>query len=329
MTVLTPSESLELRLTKIDARTLWGWIALGGALLGITAASILITYAQRELGSNAITFYRLATATVVFAIWQAKDWFYDRASSLEKFMAIQLSDIGFLFLSGISFSGSLIIWAWSMTETSIANATLLNNMLPLFTTLGGWLFLGQRFSRRFLIGMGISICGVVAIGLGDFQIPENHLIGDSAALLSAVLSAAYLLGIEQLRSKFSTSLIMFLTCLIGAGFALITMLCTEGQWFPPSWMSGLAVLSLGLVSQCLGLGLLTFCLSRFTSAVVSVSLLAVPAITAVLAWILFAETLTLVNGSTFIVVLMGIYLAISAPKSVDEQSININLVNEG
>jgi drug/metabolite transporter (DMT)-like permease len=94
-------------------------------------------------------------------------------------------------------------------------------------------------------------------------------------------------------------------------------------------MSGLAVLSLGLVSQCLGLGLLTFCLSRFTSAVVSVSLLAVPAITAVLAWILFAETLTLVNGLTFVVVLMGIYLAISAPKSVDEQSININLVNEG
>ncbi len=50
-------------------------------------------------------------------------------------------------------------------------------MLPLFTTLGGWLFLGQRFDRRFLIGMAIALSGAVTLGLGDV---DRH--GDTATL---------------------------------------------------------------------------------------------------------------------------------------------------
>ena len=314
MTQAGASNPIGLRLIKVDVATVGGWLALGGALLGITAASLLINYSQRELGSNAITFYRLSIGTIFFSLWQLKNWVLQRNSPSPGSPSVELVDLGFLLLAGMSFSASLIIWSWSMTETSIANATLLNNMLPLFTTLGGWLFLAQQFSRRFLIGMAIALAGVIAIGVGDFQIPENHLIGDSAALLSAVLSAAYLLSLEQLRNKFNTPWIMLWSCLIGALFAFIMMISTESQWFPPSLSTGIAVVSLGLVSQCLGLGLLTFSLSRFSSAVVSVSLLAVPILTAILAWFFFAEPLSLVNSATFFVVLIGIYLAIFSPK---------------
>ena len=39
-------------------------------------------------------------------------------------------------------------------------------MMPIFTTLGGWLVLRQQFLGRFLIGMAVAVIGAVAIGLG-------------------------------------------------------------------------------------------------------------------------------------------------------------------
>lgn len=269
--MIAPHKSAFVRFSEIDADSLLAGAALMVALVGISAASILIIYAQSDLGSNAITVNRLGLATLAFALWQGWDGFRDRHSELSPTARKEIApnrlgwaEIGLLLLAGTSFSASLIVWSWSMTETSIANATLLENMMPLFTTLGGWLFLGQRFSRKFLTGMGIAILGAIAIGLGDLSIPENHLIGDFAALLSAMFASTSLLSVEKLRNHWSTAWIMTWVCLIGTVFAFIPMAFTESHWLPSSWICGLAVFSLAIISQFLGQGLLTFCLTRFS-----------------------------------------------------------------
>lgn len=76
-------------------------------------------------------------------------------------------DLGLLLIAGISFATSLTLWAWSLTQTSVANSTLLNNMMPIFTTLSAWLLLGQQFKAKFLLGMAVAIVGVIAIGVED------------------------------------------------------------------------------------------------------------------------------------------------------------------
>ena len=63
---------------------------------------------------------------------------------------------------------------------------LLNNLTPIFTSIGSWLLFGKKFDQRFLIGMAIALTGAIGLGFEDLQGGEGLLIGDILALLSAV-----------------------------------------------------------------------------------------------------------------------------------------------
>ena len=294
-------------------------IALCIALLGIASASILIAIAETELQPNAITCGRLLIAAIAFSTWNTFKSAND--DNLEVTSASQpytKRAIALLLVAGISFAISLSLWAWSITQTSIANSTLLNNMMPIFTTLFGWLILRQRFSPRFLIGMAVAIIGAVAIGIEDLQVADSGLIGDSAALVAAMFSAISILSLEQLRVQFSTSIIMQWTSLAGGLFLLPLVFFTENRLLPTSHTGWLAIISLGLISQAVGQGLLTYSLAKFPSSFVAVSMLAIPVIAAILAIPIFAEQLSLFNWLAFAVVLLGIYLAVSAKNNVAE-----------
>jgi drug/metabolite transporter (DMT)-like permease len=47
--------------------------------------------------------------------------------------------------------------------------------MPIFTTLGAWLLLGQRFQAKFLLGMAVAIAGAVTIAIEDLQVAGSHL----------------------------------------------------------------------------------------------------------------------------------------------------------
>lgn len=292
-------------------------LLLGIALLGIACASIFVVIAEQDLSPQATAFNRLLIAAIAFSVWNG----YQRlgqgaaAASLEP---ISLRQKALLGLAGISFAASLTLAAWSLTETSVANSTLLNNMMPIFTTVGGWAVLGQRFSRRFLVGMGVAILGAIAIGFEDFQAAQGNFTGDLAALLAAVMLAVAILSVEQLRVRFSTPMLMMWMSGMGSVLIFPVVVFSHTAIFPSSWMSGFAVLGLALVSQVMGHGLLTHSLKQFSSGLVSVSMLAIPVIAACLALVIFAETLSVWNVLAFLLVLLGIYLSVSAPKVSQE-----------
>ncbi|MBC6422130.1 MAG: DMT family transporter [Hormoscilla sp. SP12CHS1] len=95
-------------------------------------------------------------ATLAFSLWNGLKAVVDRKE--ENITVKSLPDShqeGLLFiLVGIVGSASVICWAWSLTQTSVANSTVLRSMSPVFTSLGGWLLFNQRFDRRFLAGAG-------------------------------------------------------------------------------------------------------------------------------------------------------------------------------
>ena len=303
---------------ELESRGNWAaTIALCLALLGIASASILIAIASVEIKSNAITCNRLLIAAIAFITWNnlSKTNNIDPDFSSEPTPVYTVRAIFLLLVAGFSFAISLSLWAWSITQTSIANSTLLNNMMPIFTTLFGWLILRQRFSIRFLIGMAVAVIGAIAIGIEDLQMADSGLMGDGAALLAAMFSAISILSLEQLRVQFSTPVIMQWTSLAGGLLLLPLVFLTEEQLLPVSASGWLAVIGLGLISQAIGQGLLTYSLANFSSGFVAVSMLAIPVIAAILAMVIFAEQLSLFNWLAFAVVLCGIYLAVSAKNS--------------
>ena len=87
------------------------------------------------------------------------------------------------------------------------------------------------------------------------------------------------------------------------------MFFTGERIFPTTQVAILAVLGLGLVSEGLGQRLLADSMNVFSSSFVSLFLLLEPIISAILAWFIFTEGLTLTTWLAFAVVLTGIYLA--------------------
>ncbi len=291
----------------------WTLLLLGLALGAVSFAAIFIRWCSTELGAGAIVFNRLWLATVVLGLWEILK---PREKSLNVASpGITWTDYGLLLLVGAVSSSSVVLWALSLTETSVANSTVLRNLTPLFTTLGAWLWLRQRFDRRFLWGLALAVGGAIAIGVTDFQLAWEQLTGDLFALLSALCYGVNLLLVENLRDRLGASQILLWRCGFGCILLLPFVLLTEDHLFPQSLPVWGAAIGLAVLCQCFGQGLVVHSLKTFSSGFVAIFLLLEPIITAVFAWGFLGETLTITNAIAFCGVLGGIYLAKSSSRA--------------
>ncbi|NES83632.1 MAG: DMT family transporter [Moorea sp. SIO2B7] len=300
------------------------FIYLSIALVALSFAAIFIRLCEQEIEPNATVFNRLWIASLVFWLWNSIKRTDNKQviQQKKKQFPDTKRELLLLLLVGIISSSSVICWAWSLTQTSVANSTILRNLCPIFTSLGAWLFLNQRFDRRFIMGMILAILGAIAIGWDDLQIGKAYLIGDTVALLAALFYAINLLILEHLRPNYTAATLLLWRCSVGTIFLLPIVLLTEDIIFPYSWQGWIMVISLAVVCQAFGQGLLVHSLNRFSSGFIAVFLLLEPVITAYLAWLIFAESLSLFNECAFVLVLGGIYLAKSSQSADKIEKIN-------
>ncbi len=297
------------------------------ALIAVSFAPIFIRFSETEIGASATVFNRFAIFVLCFG---SIHWGRGRIASVDGSVdssvnssaegmdaseSLTVRQVLFLVGVGLSSVASLVLWAVSLEYTTVAKCMLLNNLTPLFTSLGSWLLLGKRFDKRFLIGMMIALVGAIALGLEDLTGAEGFLLGDFYALLSAVFLGAYFLLVEQLRSQFSATTILLWRCVIGSAVLFPIALFTEGQVFPETKVAILAVLGLGLVSEGFGQRLLADCLDKLSSSFVALFLLLEPIVSALLAWLIFTEAISPITWVGFAVILAGIYLAQSSQTS--------------
>jgi drug/metabolite transporter (DMT)-like permease len=297
-------------------------IAIASLFVGVVAisfGSIFTRWSESELSPNSTIFNRFWLGSVVFGLWQGYKAIRQRLSGDKPVQQDSYTSQELLLLlgAGTFFAATLAFIAWSLTQTSIAISTILHNLAPIFTSLGTWLLFGQGFNRQFLIGMVVAIGGAIAIEIEQIQIATGGVTGGIAAVLSAVFFGAYLLVLEQLRTKFDPIAIQLWVCAI-ASLSILPMLVFAGdQLFPSSVHGWLFVIFLALVCQVLGQGLLTYSVARLSSVVVSLVHLLEPVFSSILAWAIFGEKLSFSNGVGFVLVLIGLYLAVSSPAAVD------------
>ncbi len=309
---------LELPRQKIDKSNLTPILTLCAALLAVSFAPIFIRFSETELGANGTVFNRMFIFVIFFGIGGAIRNKRSAPQEVRKQETITTQQWILLVVVGIISVTTLVLWAISLQYTSVAKSMLLNNLTPVFTCLGGWLFFNTRFDKKFIIGMLIALSGAIALGLEDLHGAEGHLIGDIYALLSAVFLGGYFLVVEQLRNRFCAMTILLWRCAIGSVLLIPIVLLTEGQLFPTTWLPWLAVIGLGIISEGFGQRLLADCMDKLSSSFISLFLLLEPIVSAILAWVIFAESLSPTTGLGFVVVLTGIYLAQSSKSATKE-----------
>jgi drug/metabolite transporter (DMT)-like permease len=274
-------------------------LILGGAAIGGSPIFVRLS----EVGPMATGFWRVALALIpifIFSLIKGRD-----AGPKPQ----TWSDCGLLILPGVILAIDLITWHLSITITSVANATLLANLAPVFVTAIGVVFLGAAVTRVFVIGLVLAVAGVIILKGGPAALGQGDLRGDGGAILAAVAYALYILAIGKLRSRFDTVRIMLWStasaavCLFPFGFFL------EDHLLPTTAYGWAMVFGLAFISHASGQVAITYALAYLPAAFSSLTLLLQPVVAAILAWVLLSEPIGPMQAVGALVVLAGIMIA--------------------
>ena len=280
----------------------------GAAAIGASALFVKVS----ETGPVATAFWRVALALPILWAWSVIG---SRGGHVAGFS----SERRLIIAAGLFFAGDLAVWHWSIMLTSVANATLLANLAPIFVALAVWLLYGKRPTAMFLAGLAAALAGVAVLLGGDFRAGGGAVLGDLLGVVTAMFYGAYQLTVTRARSRAATAVIMAWSGLVTAAALLPLALGSGEQPFPHSAAGWAKLVGLALISQVAGQSLIAYAMAHLPATFSSVGLLAQPVIAAALAWILLGETLGWIEIAGAIVVLAGIRIVHQAEFGRREQ----------
>ena len=270
----------------------------GAAAIGTSALFVKVS----EAGPIATAFWRVALALPFLWAWAA--W-----ETRGKLAASFAADRGTLVAAGLFFAGDLAVWHWSIVLTSVANASLLANLAPIFVALAAWLLYRRRPSGMFAAGLLTALVGVVALLGGDLRLGGAALFGDFLGVVTAMFYAAYQLAVTRLRTGATTSTVMAWSGLVTALVLLPLALVSGEQIFPLTAAGWAKLAGLAVISQVAGQSLIAYAMAHLPATFSSVGLLLQPVVAALLAWVLLGEALGWLEIAGALVVLAGIRIA--------------------
>jgi drug/metabolite transporter (DMT)-like permease len=197
-----------------------------------------------------------------------------------------------LVVSGLALGLHFALFQGALALTTVASATTLATMSPVFVALGAWWLLGEPTVRRTWFGMGLTLIGAVVIGVADAR-GGGHapaaLAGDVMALGSALAVTGYLLVGRAVRREVGAvtySAIVYAWAAAGLWVACrVTGVALTG-FDTTTWLL-LAGIVIG--PQLLGHTVFNTLLSTVSATVVSIAVLAEPVGAGLLAWLLLGE----------------------------------------
>ena len=191
-------------------------------------------------------------------------------------------------LSGLFLAIHFALWFESLRHTSVASSTTIVCTEVIWVSLGYWLFLKGKISKKAMLAIAITLLGSVLIAFSD-SASGAHLYGDILSLLAAIAVAVYTLIGRVVREKLSTSVytyIVYCTC----GLFLLILCAAQGySLFAYGAASSIVGLLLAIFSTILGHSIFSWCLKYFSPSFVSASKLCEPVVAAIMAAFLFFE----------------------------------------
>ncbi|MDR9812796.1 DMT family transporter [Rhizobium hidalgonense] len=273
-------------------------LILGGAAIGGSPIFVRLS----EVGPMATAFWRVALALIpIFIVSLMKK---NAGAKPQSF-----ADYGMLILPGVMLSLDLAAWHLSITMTSVANATLLANLAPVFVTVIAFLFFKARIGRVFLLGLALALAGVVVLKGGPAAIGNGDLHGDGLAMIAAFFYGCYILALGSLRSRFDTRRIMLWSTASAAVCIFPVAFFIEGHMLPATVYGWSMVFGLAFISHAGGQAAITYALAYLPPAFSSLTLLLQPVVAAILAWALLNEAIGPMQALGAAVVLTGIMVA--------------------
>jgi len=276
-------------------------LTLGAAAIG--ASPILVRLA--DVGPVAIAFWRLILALPILFLWHQVARLRRPAGTVPPGGAL-----GPLILSGLFFAGDLSVWHVSLQHTSVANSIFLfSAATPLYATLGGRIFLGQRVGRGFVAGMAAAILGAGLLVAGRGGLGEGEWLGDVLSVVAAAFFAGYLIAVARCRAVYPAATISLVGTFVSAAVVLPVSLALGETFMPSSGAGWIDLAALGLLCQAAAQTLIGFGLAFVAAGLSSLVLLLEPVVAAIIAWPILGEVPNPLQVAGCVAILAGIWIA--------------------
>lgn len=276
------------------------WAILGGGILAVSSASVLIRLADAP--PLVVGSWRMALATLLLTPVALprlrREW-----------RRLTQRDLIYLLLAGVALAVHFAAWISSLSYTSVASSVILVSTNPIFVGLASHWLLRERIPQRTTWAIAIVLLGSVVVGYGDMDLSGRALFGDSLALIGAIGSSAYILLGRAVRRKLSTWAYVW-PCYGIAGLILLAVSLASRQPLlgdtPRSYLI-FALLAIG--PQILGHSAFNWALGHFSAVFVTLAILGEPVGASILALVVLQEAPAPMVWLGGALILGGIYLA--------------------
>lgn len=276
-----------------------GWIALLVGTGIIAWSGVLARFL--DVGPLAGAAWRMALAVPVLAVW----------SRLGARGRVEKQDVSRyivpLILAGLAFAVDVGSFHISLTGTAVANTSFIGNVAPILAVVGGALFFGERPAARVWPALALALFGSWI--MAGMLAPASIGYGDAFALNAAVAYAVYLLFIKQVRAGLDGATAALLSAAVSAVALVIAAWLHGEKMIPATALGWTIVVLLGVVSHALGQGLTSVAIGRAPVGLIAVVILAQPAASALIAWLVLDEAMSLTQMIGAAIILAAIGLA--------------------
>ena len=284
-----------------------GLIGAGIAVCAWSSGTILAKYI--DMGSLAIGFYRFAFFSLVLIVWMSV-----------RGTPFHLRIIRDSMWGGIALGADIALFFSAVKLTSIVNATIIGSMQPIVVGVIAAKFFGEKIGLRNVAWSAVALAGTVVVVAAGADDGTTDLRGDLLALAAMLSWSAYFITSKNSKKKMTSTEFT-------AGTALWTMAICAPLGFAfgqdMSWPSatnwGWLVL-MAATSGLIGHAMMNWSLVRIPLWVGSTFTLLIPVFSALLAWIVLGETVTVAQAVAMTVVIGALAVVVrnqSAPAPSD------------
>jgi len=284
-------------------------------LIGIFACSTAaIMIKSCQVNSLLLASYRLLLASAILFPLFLRDLRKNRGCYSLKHV---LRTIPPGLLMGMHF----ILWIIGTRLTSAANATLIVTMTPAITPFLLFLIAGEKVNRGEYLGTGLTLCGVLALCIGDFNIGRENLLGDILSFASMLFLACYLVLGKRNRNFPSVMLYVVPLYFFGGLVCFIIAMCRQVNPMDVDGSRGIMmIVGMAVIPTVIGHSILNYLMKHMRGQVVAVAGLGQFIFVGIMGYFILNEVPSIMFYPSCLLVVAGSVIALRAtPESSPEE----------
>jgi len=290
-------------------KKLWGFFAL---LFAMVCGSLMSPLFKTALSLGAaplgVAFWRMVmTVGVIFLLCRVKSGLWQDVKTIVRERKLFFEVLGMGLMRGFE----VICWSLSLSMSGTFVVNILGNITPIFTIILVYLLYRERTAMGAILSVGLSLVGVVLIGLNGSATGGAPLLAFIIMPLSSFAYGVYLLlGREVTKRVAAPALMLFVFAVTMVMVLIFGTVSGMSMALPTSALPyvGLIALCCTLLSQTIT----SWCMKSLKPTTISVMNLFSPVLSATAAWLLIGEAVApsiLLGGG---VVLLGLFLYLMA-----------------